>query len=628
MICRIIIIAVCVLSNFTVSAQRNKDRILLKMDGEPVYQSEFIRLFEKNKSIDESRGKEALQKDLELFVNYKLKLLEAEELQLDSSAAHKKELSKYRDQLALPYLTDNSLIDSLAKQAYNRSLKEIKASHILLKVPQRAVDTLEAYQKIQKLRSQILEGADFSELALQHSEDPSAKHNKGSLGYFSAFRMVYAFENAAYQTNIGEVSPIFRSRYGYHILKVDDIRPSTGKIEVAHIMIKDTTSIGKNRIDKVYRQILDGEVFEELSKKYSDDRRSANKGGKLPKFTKGSYPEPFGEVSFSLSEETPYSKPFRTVFGWHIVKYIDFYTTPSFKDSKAELSQKVKKYVQSSKLSSPFVTRLKKKYEIQFNEPAKQQFENPENWASIDSVSTWLLSIEKDTLSQREFLTYLKTKRNKNVTDLFKTFVDEKVLAYYKEHLEEENVEFRNVFQEYKNGLLLFDLMKLKIWDVAQNDSLGLQNFYKVNVKNYFTKPLVNAIVIRVKNKDKIDSLEIFTRNTADIKAIENAFTSREDIIIKSGDFDKQDAIFPKGVTFVSGTTKTYNEENHSVIVKIFEVSPAVQKSFKEARGMVVSDYQDDIESRWIQSLRDKHTIKIYKNRLRKLKKKMSVYKE
>ncbi len=628
MIKKIKTIVICLLLGTSVFGQGKKDKVLLKIDNKPVYQSEFIRLFGKNKNIEFIDEKQSIDNDLKLFVDYKLKLLEARALKLDTISAYKKEVSKYRNQLALPYLSDNSSIDSLVKEAYHRSLKEIKASHILIKLKENSSDTIAAYTKVLKLRNEIVNGANFSELAKKYSEDPSSKMNSGDLGFFSVFRMVSSFEQAAYNTDLGEVSPIFKSKFGYHILKVEGERKSKGEIEVAHIMLRDTSSQGRTAIYKIHQEILKGSNFEELVKKHSDDRRSASRGGRLNKFNLGGLPAPFGEISFSLSEDNKYSKPFKTSFGWHIVKFIKHYPIGTFEDSKNDLLKKVKKDDRSKNLSNPIVDRLKKEYKIKISQEAKEDFLDSKNYAKMDSLNKWLVVIENDTLKQKDFIGYIRNRRDRKAIDNFDPFVNDEILAYYKKNLEASNDEFRDLFQEYKNGLLLFDLMKVKIWDAAQNDTLGLQKFHNVNYKKYATKATVNALIVSSKNKKEIEGLKEYISKTAEIKILKNTLSKKEGVLIKAGDFEKSSAIFPKETSFTEGRTTIYAENGYTILVKIFKENEAVQQTFQDVRGKVISDYQNYIQDKWMSELRDKHKIKIYKSRLKKIKALMISYGE
>jgi peptidyl-prolyl cis-trans isomerase SurA len=620
------ILALSVLLSFAAQGQEKKEKVLLDIDGKPVYQSEFIRLFTKNKSLKVAGQKPSIKSDLELFVDYKLKVLEAKKLKLDTLPSYLKEVDKYRIQLMEPYLTDNTYIDSLVQQAYDRSLKEIKASHILIKSSNKSKDTLQAFTKISQLRKALLAGSDFSKLAQQQSEDPSAKKNRGDLGYFSVFRMVHPFEDAAYQTPLGEISKIFRTRFGYHIMKVEDIRDSMGEIEVAHIMINDTTSNGKSTIDKVYRQIQNGEAFEELSKKFSDDRRSANRGGRLQRFTMGALPPPFGEISFSLSEEKKYSQPFRTAFGWHVVKFIKHYPIKSFEEVEKELFDKVKKDSRSQSLANPVAERLKKEYNLQINLQAKEALKVPEQFGLSKTSNTWLLVVEKDTLTQNDLRVFAKSKNATSPMSVYESFVDDQVLNYYKRNLETTNEEYRNLFQEYKNGLLLFDLMDLKVWDAAQKDSLGIEAFYAANLENYKTKAIANALVLTTKNSKEVAGLQTLLENSSNVDSLKTLLEGYKDVLVKAGDLEKESTIFPQKTDFSNDNPQVYHEKDNYVLVKIMGQKEAMIQPIGEIRGKVVSDYQNQIQEDWLRGLRAQHSVKINKRRLRKIRKQLSFY--
>lgn len=614
----IVLSGLLLLLNVGAYAQKSKDKVLLKIDDTPVYLSEFVRLFHKNRDLTSTvYDREAVKNDLELFIDYKLKLIEATALKMDTAVAYKKEVLKYREQLALPYLTDDKYIDSLTLEAYERSKKEVRASHILIRLNEKSKDTAEAFQKISEIREEILEGTDFAVAAKKYSEDPSAKTNEGDLNYFTVFRMVTPFENMAYTTKLGEVSPVFRTRFGYHILKVTDIRDSEGEVEVAHIMNRDRSEDGKILLNKVYDEIQNGADFGSLAQKFSDDKRSASNGGKLQKFSMGSMPPPFDEVSFSLSDEKPYSKPFQTAYGWHIVKFIKRYPIGDFESSKEALKRKVKSDPRSKNLANPVTERLKKEYNIVINEAAKKTI----GAQKTDSLNLWLLKIEDETYHQKDFAQYLKKQRNQYSEAVFEKFVDRKILDYYKEHLEDTNEDFKNIFEEYKNGLLLFDLMQNKVWDVARKDTLGLQRYYNQNSYKYKTNDRITAIVVRAKEAKLLEGMHAYFSNLNDIDSLDHTIANKEGLIMKAGDFEKTAAIFPKKITFVPNTIETYKEKEYTTLVKILKIKEGVQPLFSDVKGKVSNDFQEYIENKWIRSLREKHKIKVYKSRLRTAKK-------
>jgi len=402
----------------------------------------------------------------------------------------------YKNQLSAPYMQDSTYINKLIKDAYFRTKYEVKAKHILIRTPKipSPKDTLLAYQKIVNIRDRILKGEDFETVAVETSEDDSARDdakngregNKGNLGYFSAFKMVYPFEEAAYTTEVGDVSEPFKTRFGYHILKVDSTRISKGELEVAHILLNDTSAKSEELIYSIYDKLENDEQFRALARKYSNDTGSKSKGGKVRKFGTGMMVKPFEDVAFSLQEEGEYSKPFKTRFGWHIVQLIKKYPVESFDKMKVDLKSKIKSSERAQLSAKAVVDKLKKKYAISENEKAKEIFDNDKiRSISKDSLQEVILTINEKEFLQDAFIEYIKNRKNMPIFQLFEAFKDKEILAYYKENLEKTEPEFASVLKEYKDGLLLFELMQQKIWNKSSKDTLGLKNYYSANISKY-----------------------------------------------------------------------------------------------------------------------------------------------
>lgn len=491
---------VLVFFSIAIVAQK-KDKVLMTIDGEEIMISEFKRVYEKNlDAIDNEEAKD-LNKNLDLFINYKLKVNEAYAIQLDTLPSYIKEMNMYRNQLATPYIQDSTYVNRLVKEAYFRTKNEIKAKHILIRTPKTPTskDTLDAFKKITEIRNRIINGEDFEEVAESVSEDPSArtdlksgrKGNRGNLGYFSAFKMVYPFENAAYTTKVGEVSMPFKTRFGYHIVKVDSLRPSRGEVEVAHILIQDKSEKGKELIDSIYNRLENDEQFKMLARKYSDDRGSKSKGGKLRKFGSGVMVQPFDKIAFSLTKEGAYSKPFKTRFGWHIIQLIKKHPVQSFQELKGELTNRIRSTDRLQLSEKAVVNKLKKTYSVKEFNDAKSILDLKNiRELSTDTLNATLFKINEKEIKQSDFISFIKRKRNTSIFDLYKEFKNEEILNYYKDNLEKTEPEFAHLLKEYEDGLLLFELMQRKIWDKASKDTLGLQNFYKLRLNNYKNKPL------------------------------------------------------------------------------------------------------------------------------------------
>jgi len=480
--------------NFTISSfSQKKDKVLVTIDGEKIKVSEFKRVYEKNLDAIDNEEAKNVEKNLELFINYKLKVHQAYDIKLDTLKSYKREMETYRNQLSAPYLQDNTFIDKLIEEAYFRTKNEVKVKHILIKIPPNASakDTLKAHAKITKIRERIVNGEAFNMVAKETSEDSSVKRNGGDLGYFGAFRMVYPFEDAAFKTKKGKVSQAFRTRFGYHILQVDDFRESKGEIEVAHILISDTTSVGKIKIDSVYNKLLSNEKFEDLAKQYSNDTGSKDKGGKLNKFGSGRMVEAFDVAAFNLSEINSFSKPIKTRFGWHIIKLLKKYPVKSFDDMKQEITDKVKKSGRMQLSDKAMIEKLKRTYAIVYDEAGMTLLKS-KNIRAIpkDSLQKPLFSINDKIISQIDFSRYIRNRRHKSIPVLFEMFKEDKILEYYKENLVNTEPTYAYILKEYEDGLLLYELMQQKIWNKSSKDSLGLQSYFDQNSKHYNSKEL------------------------------------------------------------------------------------------------------------------------------------------
>jgi len=474
-----------------VNAQKDS-KVIATINNEKITVGEFKKVYEKNlNAIDNEEGKDVV-KNLELYINYKLKVEEAYKSNLDTLRSYKREIQTYKNQLTAPYLQDKDFFENLVKEAYYRTKNEIRASHILIRLPKnhRPEDTLRAYNAIVNARNRVLKGEAFEKVAQEVSQDPSAKVNGGDLGYFSAFRMIYDFEDRAFKTKQGDVSEPFRTSFGYHILKPTGLRLSRGEREVAHILIADTTATGKSRADVVYEKLQKGGDFSELAKEYSGDTGSKARGGILAKFSSGRMVKPFEVAAFAIEKENTISKPFKTRFGWHIIKLIKKYPVQPFEDMKDELTEKVKRSGRGKLSDQVVLTRLKAKYNIVEVESAKSILKRKDiRVIPKDSLQDIILKINEREIKQASFVAYTINRRHLTMNALFGSFIDQEVLKYFKENLKNTDPEFAATLKEYEDGLLLFELMQQKIWNKS-NDSTALKNYYDQNTAKYESKEL------------------------------------------------------------------------------------------------------------------------------------------
>ena len=619
--------------------------VLFTVSNEPVYASEFLRVYNKNLDLVQDESQKEVDEYLKLFINYKLKLQEARRLELHEKPSYKRELSNYKKQLAKNYLSDSKVTDELVKEAYARLSYELNANHILIKLDENAnpQDTLVAYNKIIKLRDRALKEG-FENVRAEVHNGQTVYGEK--LGYFGGFKMVYKFESVAFNTNVGDVSKPFRTRFGYHIVNVLDKRKSRGEITVAHIMVIENKndSLAEKpevRIQDIYKKLKQGEAFESLAKQFSDDKNSAPKGGILQAFSGGQIrAKEFEDVAFSLKHVGDVSEPFKTDFGWHIIKLHIKKPVPGFEVMKPELVEKVKRDSRSKLIDEALTNKLKTKYSIGAKYPNLDYFVSILNddyfkrtWKlPVDFKGNQpLVKIGNEQFTYNDFGVYLTnsqriaTKKESLevlVTKKYDSFLNESLVKYQEENLEFENEDFAHILAEYRDGLLLFDLMETTIWNTAKSDSTAIEQFYENNKANYVKPRRVDAVVAsstKQKTLKKVSKLLNKNMQLDQIKTLVNS-NDKIDVIFTSGIMDRQHQALPAQFDFRKGISKIQKHNDAFVVVQVKEVLPQEQKTLEEAKGAVISDYQTFKEENWLKDLSGKYKINLNHDVLEKVK--------
>ncbi len=628
-----------------VNGQSSKKEVLFKVDGEPIYVSEFLKVYNKNLDLVQDETQKDVDEYLTLFTNYKLKLKEAKSLGLQEKPSYLRELDTYKKQLAKNFITDSKVTDALVEEAYNRVSNDVKASHILIKIAENASaeDTLVAFNNIVKLRDRALqEGFETVRKEVHNGQTIFGE----DLGYFTGFRMVYPFETAAFNTKVGEISQPFRTQFGYHIVFVQDKRASRGERTVAHIMIvpKPGDSISgkpEDKIQDIYKKIKQGEDFEALAKQFSDDGNSAPRGGLLNPFSSGQLnAKEFEDVAFALQNIGDVSEPVKTQYGWHIIKLYGKKPIESLQDMKPELEQKIKRDERSKLIDQALYNKLKSKYNIPKKQPALGYFASilnddyyKKSWQLPNDfvADKPLVKIGKKQLTYKDFGDYLvdaqngaanKTAFDVLVSKQYESFLNSKLVEYQENHLEEENAEFADVVAEYRDGLLLFDLMETTIWNAAKSDSLEIANYYNVNKSKYVNPNRIDALVASSKEEKTLKKVAKLLEGGMALEQIKALINSNDkiDVIFTSEIMDETHQALPKSFEFKKGISKIYNHNDGFVMVQVNEVLPETQKTLEEAKGAVISDYQVFKEQNWLQELAKKYKIEINQKALKHVK--------
>ncbi len=648
------------------TAQSKLDKqVLMTIGDQDITAKEFCDVYYKNNLKSDVIEKKSVDDYLELFTTFRMKVMEAERLQLDTSAKFQKELAGYRKQLAKPFMSSDDITDELMQEAYQRKLKDIRASHILVRCDKNALpsDTLRAYNKAMDIRKKALaKGADFGKLADQYSDDPSAKGweasdqrpaspgNHGDLGYFTVFDMVYPFETGAYNTKEGEISMPIRSDFGYHIIKVQSVTDAMGTIQAAHIFLqlpfnapKEDVEAMKQKADNIYKQLMeqDGKNWNEMVAQYSDDKGTVSRQGALSNFTVSRIVPEFIEVCKSL-DINEIGKPVRTNYGYHIIKLLGKSGVGSFEKESKGLSERIEKDMRSKKSEEVVLKQVKSEYKFKQNDKNLETFLATvdstilraayEPAASVDMNAT-LFTIEGKPTKVSDFVGYIKEnmKAQKYVTpatyayQLYETFSNTTIMDYADAHLEEKYPEFKELVQEYKDGIMLFDLMDREVWDKAVKDTTGLKEFHERNASKYMWGNRAYATIITVTREESLPKVKALLDSGIELDSLRSAIQhdSIKYAFVRRGYYQKGDNQFVDQTEWKVGVRNEIAStvDQSTTIVCIRELRNPEPKTLKEARGLVTSDYQVELEKNWVQSLKERYPVKINEKVLDKVRK-------
>lgn len=645
------------------------DEVLMKVGDQKVSVGEFKFVYEKNNENNEDLYTKADVKDyLDMYINFKLKVQDAKRLGLDTVGTFQREYKSYKDQVSMPYLSDKDAIENLFEEAYERYGYEVNASHILLTLPDMATeqDSQNVYNKLQEIRKDIKSERDFFSNAVAYSEDPSVRRNKGNLGYFTVFSMVYPFENVAYNLEPGEVSEPFLTEYGYHIMYLHDKRPARGEMEVNHLMIRKQANDDKSEVqqkealmDSIHSRIEQGVPFVDMVEKYSQDENTKKDEGRFPKFksTATYLPESFKDQAFALENKGDISPVFETQYGYHILQLRRHYPIKEKEAVRDEFERKINRDVRSAISQKELIKTIKKDYK--FKERPKRLKKLVEyadtnmlsgNWNPNEMkrrhARKWLFKLDGEKVTLKDYANFLMEKAPKlNAEDpqsmiesTYPKFRDDYVFNYEKNRLGEKYPDYQHLLREYKEGLLLFNVMDEKVWSKAVKDTAGLKAYYEANKKEYRWEERFDGYLIAVANADIADSVNRLLSEKGILTAIQNKDSlpdleenmkaikkqlNRYDatnVQYTKGKFEKGDHYAFRKVEKKPGIHQVERKEDGShFVVLTTRMLPPGQKSFREVKGKLVSAYQDELEAQWLKDLKNEYEVEVNESVLEKM---------
>lgn len=633
---------ICLLCFVFVANAQIEDKTLFTIDGEKYAVDAFINSYQKNSSLLSSET-ESVEDHLKRYINFQLKLISAYDLELDTLASFKKEFGRYYKQISDSYISNGEVTEAMVKETYDRTQTEVRASHILLNLSKYEEDTSAVYQKALMLKKRIENGEDFESLAKEYSEDPSVKNNGGDLNWFNTFKMVYEFEDAAYAMKVGEVSKPVRTDYGYHIIKKTGERPSKGKLKTAHIMLLPSDSLQdpEVRIQKIYNRLEEGEDFHGLAKQYSQDPNSASEGGFVTPFSLGGLnSKAYENESYKLENEGDYTKPFKTRFGWHIVKLIETIPLQPYDEVKEEYKRRLKSSSRSKILVSKIKEDLEELYTVKVDQEAKDYFLNlmderfsKSKWRyepQENSTSKVIITVEDREVDYKTFGEYLE-RQQRTLSKLpdhkivlenaVNDMVYSELLSHHKTKLPEIDKEFANRIEEYKNGILIFDYMTAMVWEPVSKDTVSQQEYYNSNAQDFKVPKKVKGQIYTSKNKKSLKALRAELKKLSQEDTLSVELT--EDIILEEMILKASSAKLPKRFKFREGVSKIYKHSNQFLMMNVDEVEEARIPKFEEVNGKIISILQEEKEQEIISELRASYDIVLNDDVLKKVKERL-----
>jgi len=628
------------LITYQLCAFQAQAQTLFTFGNEKVDKKEFVKFYDENNFDKDKYSRNSIDNYINMYALYKMKIKEAERLQIDTLPKVKSEIISLKKQLAKPYLVDQSIVESLMNEVKARYNTEVEVAHIL--ISSWGNDTLQAYQEINQIYNDINKGTiTFEEAAKKHSDDGYSKGQGGYLGYISALDIKYGIENAAYSTDKGQISKPIKTDMGYHIVKVINKRPAKGKIEVAQILIKpnkpsvpESVTEAQTLAEQILKELKAGANFDEYVQKYSDDLISKNDKGVITPFLPGTYELAFEKAAFNIEKNGEYAPIVQTEFGFHIIKLIKRHDKPPFEEAKSQLTQRLK-------LDGRLAEAEKKMKE---NQLKKFNFvEHTENihtildWASDDTAKVIdlrakdlsafkgnLFSIKGKTYSQKDFFDYMIDvtggqiygKKEESINQLYELYKNNILENVHLDELYKNNEQYRTSFDRDRNGILIFELMNQKVFQKSNEDVDALQKFYEDNKTKYTYKPGFEGYILETESEDALKKLLPLLSDYNSIREIIFDYNQQSPV--------KVDHINGKYEYYLMPNLKTNNIQvykpseifmtpngKYSVIIPEKTFDAGTIKPFNESRAQVANDYQMYLDEQWSKELLERYPLKV-----------------
>jgi peptidyl-prolyl cis-trans isomerase SurA len=621
--------SVVLLMTFTIA----KSQPVFTFGNHAVTKEEFLKAFNKNPSLESDR-KKALKEYLDLYINFKLKVQAAYDAHLQNDPNYLIETDNFRKQLATNFINDEANIKALLDEAFQRSKKDIRLQQIFIATPNEK-DTAEAYQKAQQAYYDLTSGKSFAATIAKYSSDETATE----LGYVTAFTLPYSFESVVYALKPNSYSAPVHSAYGYHIFYNAGERLAVGRRKAAQILFAVPPGVTrvdkqatKQKADSVYRILQeDPKKWDEMVDVFSNDVTTAHNHGLMQEFGIGQFSPEYEAAAFGLTKPGNISKPIETSFGYHIIQLREIIPVPQNLDDPIIAASFKDRVEKDDRLSQSRKLLVNKWIKLTNYKPAT--YDQNELWAYADSFynggnlkvfkkindSTTLFSFTRQKITASDFAKYVRASRaipmyqTMSYPELMKEFIKSATTEYYQNHLEDYNKDFSSQLKEFNEANLLFGIMDKEVWTKSSAEEQGLKKLYEANKSKYTWGPSANAIILTANNETTLNDLQQKLKgNMKTWRPVTETFTNT--VMADSNRYELNQIPVAERTNFSEGLTTAPVKNNDgsytfAYIVKVYN-EPG-QRSFEEARGLVINDYQAVLEKQWLDSLKKKYPVKV-----------------
>jgi peptidyl-prolyl cis-trans isomerase SurA len=625
-----LLIPALVATAIVATAKAPKESVLMTVDGQPVTLSEFEYLYHKN--ANQQLEQQTLDEYLQMFVDYKLKVADARHCGVDTTAAFRKEFRGYRAELAAPYLRDSLMEKQLLEESYKHTLENVEINHLMVGLDQR--------ERIDSIRNAIVNGgADFLTMAERFTTDPSWERNHGYYGWVQANRYPYEFEEGVYNTPVGQISDVITTRFGYHLVQVLSRRADAGEVHAAHILVSypggertpESEAAAKVRIDSIYTALQNGADFAALAKQLSDCP-SGKQGGDLGWFGRGQMVAEFDQKSFEMADGT-ISEPVATRFGWHIIKRFGS-RQASREDLEPQLKRAIERDSRSERPILAKIDELKKEYKNSVNSTAVAKLKSAAaTEAGLESLAadkTTLLTVADSVVTIADFVNpaprFAPTPSvDEQIDEAVNVRLNKTLLAYEDHRLAEKYPEFRNLSNEYREGLMLFEVSNQNVWNRPTQDPEGLEAYFQANREKYATweAPRWKGWVVYASTDSLMQEVNKYLDEQK--PAFADAGTSLKEAFPRNIKIER--VVLPKGenaivdATAFGGEKPDLSTDRRWVAYTTYGGHVIDQpEEAADVRATVSADWQQVLEKEWVERLRATYPVKIDQKVLKKVK--------